>query len=150
MRWIWLLAMISLVGCKTAPTEEELAAQKKHIDEYYALIELAEQYKLTLEKKYAEPRTLDVWIEMVHYKFSQTFKPSESMQGHKVKIRVTLDDEGNITSTSLVSSSGHPDLFKVANEAIRESAPFPVSGLTGKEKLTAKDVIFTFAPETNT
>ncbi|NIY94407.1 energy transducer TonB [Vibrio diazotrophicus] len=150
MRWIWLLALISLAGCKTAPTEEELAAQKKHIDEYHELIELAERYRLTLEKKYAEPNSLDVWIEMVHYKFSQTFKPSESMQGHKVRIRVVLDDEGNITSTSLVSSSGHPDLFKVADEAIRESALFPVSGLTEKDKQIAKDVIFTFAPETNT
>ncbi|NAX46180.1 hypothetical protein CAG70_04080 [Photobacterium halotolerans] len=146
MRFIWLFVLVILVSCKTVPTQEQLVMQKKHIDEYHEFMELLENYKVAREKKYAEPTSLEVWIEMVRNKFNENFEPSDSMIGHEVKTRVALDDDGFVKSTSVVSSSGHPELFNAASDAIRNSAPFPVSGLSEKNRRVAQNVTLVFAP----
>lgn len=103
-----------------------------------------------LEKLYAKPETLGIWVKMVRYRFDKHFKPSYSMQGSIVKIQVLLDDNGNITNLNIVSSSGNELLNNYAMESLTKATPFPLSGLSEADKTRAKNVILTFAPEVPT
>lgn len=100
-----------------------------------------------LEKLYAKPETIAIWVKMVQYRFNQHFKPSYQMLGNLVKIQVLLDDNGNVINLNIVSSSGHEPLNSHALESLTKAAPFPVSGLSEADKISAKNVILVFAPK---
>jgi hypothetical protein len=144
--FIWFpFIVLLLVGCKS--TSEKEAETNRANKEFYEVLEAAEKYTKAREKIFLKPTNLNVWIQMVHYKFERIFVATDAMNGHTVKLGVVLDDNGLIENIKLNSSSGSVELFDAARKALETASPFPVSGLSEHDKKRAQDVILVFSPK---
>ncbi|MBJ91637.1 MAG: hypothetical protein CL577_03390 [Alteromonadaceae bacterium] len=142
-----LIVLLSLTACQTSNIKAQQAESRdRYVKEFQANLEKLELVRQNILESYLKPKSLDVWIKMVHYKFNEHFSPTEDMVGHVVKIRLTLDDNGYLVSAKQISST-HDGLAEIARNAIEKAAPFPVDGLSDSEKKIAKSVLLNFSPE---
>ena len=100
-------------------------------------------------EKETEKEAYEVLVALVgkiEEKVLKNWVSSEGASGLKVLLNVKVDPGGEVTSVSVIRSSGDPEFDRTAEDAIRKSSPLPFPD-NPKYYEFIKEFNFLFSPE---